>query len=84
MAKDENPEVRQLREIQKELKAINGNTAIRSWNWFMHGFLYGAGWIVGSLIAILLIGWGLSFLGIFPGLDRIATDFQTAFSRVGR
>ncbi len=84
MAKEENAEVRQLREIQKALRAIQGNTQVRNWNWFLHGILYGAGWIVGSLIAILLIGWGLSVLGVIPGLSSIATDFQTAFTQVRR
>ena len=46
--------------------------------------LYGAGWILGSLLAILLIGWILSLMGVIPGLDRIATGFQAAFIRVGR
>ncbi len=82
MASNEDAEVRQLREIKQELKAIKGNTA--STNWFLHGILYGAGWIVGSLIAILLLGWVLSILGFIPGLDRIATDIQAAFVRVGR
>lgn len=82
MANDNEPEIRQLREIKQELKAIKGNTA--STNWFLHGILYGAGWIVGSLIAIIFIGWILSVVGVVPGLDRIAHDFQDAFSRVGR
>lgn len=79
---NEDAEVRQLREIKQELKAIKGNTA--STNWFLHGIFYGAGWIVGSLIAILLIGWLLSILGIIPGINRIVLDLQDAFSQVRR
>ena len=82
MAREEDPEVRQLREIKKELRNIESNTSAK-W-WIVHGMLYGAGWILGSLIAILLIGWILSFLGVIPGLNKIALDFQDAFSRIGR
>lgn len=83
MANDrEDPEVRQLREIRQELEAIKENTAAT--NFFWHGILYGIGWIIGSLVAIVLIGWALSFLGVIPGLDRIAQDLNSAFTRVGR
>lgn len=83
MASDkENPEVKQLREIRRELKHIESNTSSK-W-WFLHGLLYGIGWIVGSLLAILLIGWILSLMGVIPGFDRIAADLQGAFTRVGR
>jgi hypothetical protein len=78
----EDPEVRQLRQINRELRNIESNTSAK-W-WIVHGMLYGAGWILGSLLAILLIGWVLSFLGIIPGLNKIALDISDAFSRVGR
>ncbi|HEV3245231.1 MAG TPA: hypothetical protein VG102_02655 [Candidatus Paceibacterota bacterium] len=84
MAKEdnENPEVRQLREIRRELRNIESNTSAK-W-WILHGILYGAGWVLGSLLAILLIGWILSVMGIIPGLDKIAQDIGAAFTRVGR
>jgi len=81
MAK-EDPEVRQLREIKQELKAIKGNTEAA--NSFLHGLLYGAGWIVGSLLAIVLIGWILSIMGVIPGFDKIAQILQAAFSQMRR
>jgi hypothetical protein len=82
MAKDTDSEVEQLREIKLELKNIESNTSAK-W-WILHGMLYGAGWIIGSLLAIVIIGWILSLLGIIPGVDRIAVDLQNAFTRVGR
>lgn len=77
----ENPEVRQLREIRRELKNIESNTSAR-W-WVIHGMLYGAGWILGSLLAVLIIGWGLSAIGVIPGLGAIAQAIQDAFSHIG-
>jgi hypothetical protein len=82
MASNDDPEVRQLRQINRELKNIESNTSAK-W-WILHGMLYGAGWIIGSLLAIIILSWVLTLLGVIPGLDRIATDLQTAFSRVGR
>jgi hypothetical protein len=82
MAKETDPEVVQLRKIERELKNIEGNTSPKTW--FLHGVLYGAGWIVGSLVAIVLIGWVLSLLGIIPGLNHLVSDFQDAFTRIGR
>lgn len=79
---NEEPELRQLKEIRQELKAIKGNTA--NSNWFFNGVLYGAGWIVGSLVAIILIGWVLTVMGVIPGFGNIAQDIQAAFTRVGR
>jgi hypothetical protein len=78
----EDPEVAELRRIRKELRSIESNTSAK-W-WIVHGMLYGAGWILGSLIAILLLGWLLSFLGVIPGLNKIVADISAAFARVGR
>jgi hypothetical protein len=78
----EDPEVQELRRIRKELRNIESNTSAK-W-WIVHGMLYGAGWILGSLLAILILGWLLSFLGLIPGLNKIAADISAAFARVGR
>ncbi|MDR3571631.1 MAG: hypothetical protein P4L81_05580 [Candidatus Pacebacteria bacterium] len=78
----ENPEVRQLREIKRELRNIESNTSAK-W-WIVHGMLYGAGWIIGSLLAVLIIGWALSIAGVIPGLDKIAAALQGAFAQIKR
>ena len=78
MADDQ--EVRQLREIKKELSAIRGNTSTEGW--FVRGLLYGAGWIVGSLAAVILIGWLLLGLGIIPGVNIIAAYIGNAMTEL--
>lgn len=78
----EDPEIRQLREIRQELEAIRENTAAKTSFW--HGILYGIGWIIGSLVALVLVGWLLSVLGIIPGLNHIVAVFQNAFTQVRR
>jgi|GEM_PF-2892382 hypothetical protein len=78
----EDTEVAELRRIRRELRNIESNTSAK-W-WILHGMLYGAGWILGSLLAILILGWLLSLLGVIPGLNKIVADISAAFSRVGR
>ena len=84
MAKNEseNPEVRQLREIKRELRNIESNTSAK-W-WIVHGMLYGAGWIIGSLLAILILGWALSAAGIVPGINRVVPAIQAAYTQLRR
>ena len=39
---------------------------------FVNGIFQGMGILIGSLFAVTLIGWLLSFLGIIPGLGEFA------------
>jgi hypothetical protein len=60
-----------LKNIEAELEEIKERTNDPKRSLF-NGILSGAGAIVGSIVAIVLIGWLLSLLGIVPGFGSIA------------
>jgi hypothetical protein len=64
-------ELRQLREIKKELSEIKERSSDIK-RTFLHGVLYGAGALVGGILAVALIGWVLNILGIIPGFGELA------------
>lgn len=47
---------------------------------FINGIFQGMGILVGSLFAVTLIGWLLSFLGIIPGLGEFAEYLRGVMS----
>lgn len=78
--KNDGGEVVQLKKIQRELVDIKQNT--RSSGWFWHGMWQGAGAIVGSAIALLVVSVILYFLGVIPGFQDIATYLGTVISNI--
>jgi hypothetical protein len=71
------------REIRKELRHVEGvldeirdNTALPWWRAILNGLLYGAGVVIGTILAIALLGWFLSLFGIIPGFDQISAHLQ--------
>ena len=71
---DENLEregLRHIEHIEHELKEIRERTPTPP-RAFLYGLLQGVGWILGSLLALALIGWLLSVFGLIPGLDVLA------------
>jgi len=71
-------------EIQKKLKEVEGildeireNTAMPWWRTMLNGFLYGGGWVIGTVLAIAALGWLLSVFGIIPGFAELASRLQT-------
>ena len=72
--------IRHLRRIEGELSDIKENTG--GWrNWFLRGALQGAGFLVGTIAALVLVGWILSILGIVPGFDEVAEYLRSAIDR---
>lgn len=70
------PEIRELKQIKRELEEIKDRTG-NPRRMFMNGILYGAGAFVGGIIAVALVGWVLLILGIIPGLAVIAEYLQS-------
>jgi hypothetical protein len=73
----DNSEIKLLKQIKQELEEIKDRTG-NPRRIFLNGILYGAGAFVGGVLAVSLVGWLLSFLGVIPGLDVIADYLQTA------
>lgn len=67
-------EIKQLKEIKKELEEIVVRT--KAPRIFLNGILYGAGAFVGGIFAVAAVGWFLSFMGIIPGLNELVPYVQ--------
>jgi hypothetical protein len=68
-----------LGEIKEDLVEIRNRTG--GWRSFFYGLLQGAGWIVGTLAAVAIIGWLLSVSGLIPGLGALAQNLENILNR---
>lgn len=75
-------EIKQLKEIKKELSEIKERSAPR--NAFLNGVLYGAGALVGGILAVALLGWVLNILGVIPGFSELSDYVQSLVDEVPR
>jgi len=76
-------EIRQLKQIKRELEEIKERTGNPRRS-FVSGIFYGAGAFIGGILAVTLIGWLLSFLGIIPGLGELVTYLQDLINQLPR
>lgn len=60
-----------LKNIEEELGEIKERTSDPKRS-LLNGMLSGAGAIVGSIAALIILGWLLSLLGVLPGFGSIA------------
>ncbi len=67
--------LKHLESIERKLNSIKSRTP-SSKRSFKNGIFQGMGAVIGSIIAVALIGLLLSFLGIVPGLDHLAVYIQ--------
>ena len=71
-----------LEKIEDELSNMR-MMSTGTWNTLWRGCIYGAGYVVGAAIIIVIVGWVLNIIGVIPAFSREVTDFQTALSNVG-
>lgn len=71
MAQQQDPEIKQLIKIERRLEEIKNRTG-NTKRAFLYGTLQGAGAVIGSIVALMLLGWFLSALGVIPGFGDIA------------
>lgn len=64
-----------LEKIEEDVEDIK-RRAPGSRRAFLNGIMQGVGAVVGSIIAVFLLGWLLSFLGFIPGLQEFAESVR--------
>ena len=78
------PELKEhLEKIEGELvKMRERSTNLHHSLW--RGRVYGAGYVIGAVLVIVIVGWILTIIGVIPALSRYAIAIQTALDNVGR
>ncbi|HVX90700.1 MAG TPA: hypothetical protein VHC20_03615 [Candidatus Paceibacterota bacterium] len=72
-----------LTRIEADLEEIKRRTPSPR-HAIINGLFQGAGALVGGVVALVMLGWLLSLLGIIPGLGHIVEALQSATSHFQR
>ncbi len=77
------PELKKhLEVIEKELAELrSSSTGLLST--LLRGAVYGAGYVVGAVLVIIIIGWILNIVGIIPAFTTQVQEFRAALERIG-
>jgi hypothetical protein len=67
---------KELKHVENILGEIRENTSAPWWKAVLHGSLYGAGWVIGTVGTFAALGWLLSIFGVIPGIDKISAFLQ--------
>ena len=70
-----------LEKIEGELAQMRKSTS-GIWRTLWRGIIYGAGYIVGAVLIIVIAGWILNIIGVIPAFSRQAVEFQTALGNI--
>jgi Na+-transporting NADH:ubiquinone oxidoreductase subunit NqrD len=49
----------------------------------VRGLIYGAGYILGAALILIIIGWILNIVGIIPAFNEGVKEFRDALQQVG-
>lgn len=71
-----------LENIEKELTTLHNDYKSLS-NSFKRGIFYGAGYVIGVVLIIVLVGWILNIVGVIPAFNAQVKDFRAALERIG-
>jgi uncharacterized membrane protein YkgB len=71
-----------FKKIETELSHMD-NAANGTWRTLWHGCVYGAGYIIGAVVIVVIIGWILNVIGVIPVLANQVAEFRMALERVG-
>jgi type II secretory pathway component PulF len=71
-----------LETIEQELRDLRQtSTSLRAS--LVRGAIYGAGYVVGAVVIIIVLGWILNIVGVIPALANQVTEFRQALERIG-
>ena len=71
-----------LETIERELVDLRKGTHGLVPN-LIRGAVYGAGYIVGAVLIIIIVGWILNIIGIIPAFNNQVNEFRTALQHIG-
>ena len=72
------PELRKdLKKLEVELSDLNKATT-GMWSTLWRGFVYGAGYTIGAVVIIVVIGWILNAIGVIPAFGHQVAEFRAA------
>lgn len=75
--------LKHLKNIEDDIEEIKERTPTPRRS-FLQGLLWGAGTVLGSLLALAIIGWILALSGFIPGFRDMADYLQTIVSQIRR
>ncbi|MCF7844028.1 hypothetical protein K9M47_03990 [Candidatus Gracilibacteria bacterium] len=78
------PELKKhLQNIEKEVRELKeASTGLKST--LIRGLVYGAGYVIGAVIIVVLIGWILNIVGIIPVFNSQVTEFREALDHFSK
>ena len=65
----------ELEIVQTRKKSTSMGHALRL------GIVYGAGYIIGAVLIIVIVGWVLNVIGVIPAISRQVGEFRTALEK---
>jgi hypothetical protein len=71
-----------LERIEEELVHMRKETVSLKAS-LVRGLIYGAGYILGAALILVLIGWVLNIVGIIPAFNNQVQQFQDILQRIG-
>lgn len=78
------PELKEhLETIESELVLLRkgtGGTYYSLWR----GIVYGAGYVVGTILIIIIVGWVLNIVGVIPAFSREVGEFRTVLENISK
>ena len=77
------PELEQdLKKIENDLSRMD-KASTGTWRTLWRGCVYGAGYVVGVVIIIVVVGWILDVVGVIPALSNQVAEFRMALQNIG-
>jgi len=76
-------------ELKKDLKKIEGELShmdkatTGTWGTLWRGCVYGAGYVIGVVIIIVVVGWILDVAGVIPAISNQVSEFRMALEHLG-
>jgi hypothetical protein len=77
------PELKKdLKKIESELSHMDKATT-GTWGTLWRGCVYGAGYVIGAIVIIVVVGWILNAIGVIPALANQVGEFRAALEHFG-